>query len=50
MCSNAKVVHGKAPQDLKDLMIRSERLHDHGNKQLALPRARIGISKTSLSF
>ena len=40
-----KVVHGKAPQYLKDLMIPSERLHVHGNKQL-LPRTRIDIFKT----
>ena len=32
-----KVVHGKAPQYLKDLMIPSERLHVHGNKQLNCP-------------
>ena len=42
-----KVVHGKAPQYLKDLMILSERLHVHGKK---LPRARIDILKTNLSF
>ena len=42
-----KVVHGKAP--LKDLMIPSERLHVHGNKQL-LPRTRTDIFKTSFSF
>ena len=29
-----KVVHGKAPQYTKDLIIPSERLHVHGNKQL----------------
>ena len=28
-----KVVHGKAPQYLKDPMIPSERLHVHGNKK-----------------
>ena len=44
-----KVVHGKAPQYLKDHMIPSERLHVHGNKQL-LPRTRIDIFKTSFSF
>ena len=44
-----KVVHGKAPQYLKDLMIPSERLHVHWNKQL-LPRTRIDIFKTSFSF
>ena len=44
-----KVVHGKAPQYLKDLMIPSERLHVHENKQL-LPRTRIDIFKTSFSF
>ena len=44
-----KVVHVKAPQYLKDLMIPSERLHVHGNKQL-LPRTRIDIFKTSFSF
>ena len=44
-----KVVHGKAPQYLKDLMIPSGRLHVHGNKQL-LPRARIDIFETSFSF
>ena len=44
-----KVVRGKAPQYLKDLMIPSERLHVHGNKQL-LPRTRIDIFKTSFSF
>ena len=32
-----KVVHGKVPQYPKDLMIPSERLRIHGNKQL-LPR------------
>ena len=50
-----KVVYGKAPQYLKDLMIPSERLHVHGNKQL-LPRTRTDIFKmrillyTSCSF
>ena len=44
-----KAVHGKAPRYLKDLMIPSERLHVHGNKQL-LPRTRIDIFKTSFSF
>ena len=44
-----KVVHGKTPQYLKDLMIPSEGLHVHGNKQL-LSRARIDIFKTSFSF
>ena len=44
-----KVVHVKAPQYLKDLMIPSERLHVHGNKQL-LPKTRIDIFKTSFSF
>ena len=44
-----KVVHGKAPQYLKDLMIPSERLHVHGNKQL-LPRTRTDIFNTSFSF
>ena len=44
-----KVVQGKAPQYLKDLMIPSERLHVHGNKQLS-PRTRIDIFKTSFSF
>ena len=44
-----KVVHGKAPQYLKDLMIPSQRLHRHGNKQL-LPRTRTDIFKTSFSF
>ena len=29
-----KAVHGKAPQYLKDLMIPSEHLQVHGNKQL----------------
>ena len=43
------VVHGKAPQYLKDLMIPSERLHVHGNKQL-LPRTRTDIFNTSFSF
>ena len=43
-----KVVHGKAPQYLKDLMIPSERLHVHGNKQL-LPWTRIAIFKMSFS-
>ena len=28
-----KVVHGKAPQYLKDLMLPYERLHGHGNKE-----------------
>ena len=41
-----KVVHGKAPQYLKDLMIPSERLHVHGNKH-RLPRTKIEIFKTS---
>ena len=44
-----KIVHGKAPQYLKDLMIPSQRLHLHGNKQ-RLPRTRIDIFKTSFSF
>ena len=44
-----KVVHSKVPQYLKDLMIPSQRLHLHGNKQL-LPRTRIDIFKTSFSF
>ena len=44
-----KVVHGKAPQYLKDLVIPSERLHVHGNKQL-LPRTRTDIFNTSFSF
>ena len=44
-----KVVHGKSPQYLKDLMIPSKRLHVHGNKQL-LPRTRTEIFKTSFSF
>ena len=44
-----KVVHGIAPQYLKDLMIPSERLHVHGNKQL-LPRTRTDIFKTNFSF
>ena len=44
-----KVVRGKAPQYLKDLMFLSERLHVHGNKRL-LPRTRTDIFKTSFSF
>ena len=44
-----KVVHAKAPQYRKDLMIPSERLHVHGNKQLLL-RTRIDSFKTSFSF
>ena len=44
-----KVVLGKAPQYLKDLMIRSESLHVHGNKQL-FPRTRIDIFQMSFSF
>ena len=44
-----KVVHGKAPQYLKDLMIPSEHLHVHGNKQL-LRRTKTDIFKTSFSF
>ena len=44
-----KVVHGKAQQYLKDLMIPSERLHFYGNKQL-LPRTRIDFFKTSFCF
>ena len=44
-----KVVHGKAPQYLKDLMIPSERLHVHGNKQ-PLPRTRIDSFNRSFSF
>ena len=43
------LVHGKAPQYLKDLMTTSERLYVHGNKQL-LPRTRIDIFKMSFSF
>ena len=43
------VVHGKAPQYLKDLMIPFESLHVHGNKQL-LPWERIETFKTNLSF
>ena len=43
------VVHGKAPQYLKDLMIPSERLRVHENKQL-LPRTRTDIFNTSFSF
>ena len=44
-----KVVQGKAPQYLKDLMIPSERLHVHANKQL-LPRTGINMFKTNFSF
>ena len=44
-----KVVHGKAPQYLKDPTIRSERLHVHGNEPLLL-RTRTDIVKTSFSF
>ena len=44
-----KVVHSKAPQYLKDLMIPSECLHVHGNKQL-LPRTRSDSFKTCFSF
>ena len=43
------VVHGKPRQYLKDLMIPSERLHVHGNKQL-LPRTRIDLFKTCFSL
>ena len=49
MCSNAKGCSRQSPEYLKDLMIPSERLHVHGNKQL-LPRTRIDIFKTSFSF
>ena len=42
-----KVVHGKAPQYLKGLIIPSECLH--GNKQI-LPRTRIYMFKRSFSF
>ena len=42
-----KVVLGKAPQ--YDLLIPSEHLHFHGNKQL-LSRTTIDIFKTSFSF
>ena len=44
-----KVVHGKAPQYLKDLMFPSQLLHVHGNKK-PLPRTRTDIFKTSFSF
>ena len=44
-----KVVHGKTPQYLTKLMVPSERLHVHGNKQL-LPRTRIDSFKTIFSF
>ena len=44
-----KVVHGKAPQYLKDLMFPFERLHVHGNKQL-VPRTRIDIFKMSFTL
>ena len=44
-----KVVHGKAPQYLKDLVIPSERLRVHGNKN-KLPRTRTDIFKTSFSL
>ena len=44
-----KVVHGKALQYLNDLMIPSEGLHVHRNKQL-LPRTMTDIFKTSFSF
>ena len=44
-----KVVHDKAREYLKNLMIPSERLHAHGNKQL-LPRTRTDIFKISFSF
>ena len=44
-----KVVHGTDPQYLKDLMISSQRLHVHENKQL-LPRTRIDIFKMTFSF
>ena len=42
-----KVVHGKAPRYLKDLMTPSECLH--GNKQI-LSRTRIDMFKRSFSF
>ena len=32
-----KFVHGKGPWYVKDLLISSERLHVHGNKQLVFP-------------
>ena len=44
-----KVVHGRGPQYLKELMIPSERLHVHGNKPL-LPRTRTDIFKMSFSY
>ena len=44
-----KIVHVKAPQYLKDLMIPSERLHVQGNKQL-LPRTRTDSFNTSFSL
>ena len=44
-----KVVHGKAPQYLKDVMSPPERRHVYGKKQL-LPRTRIDIFKTSFTF
>ena len=49
MCSDVKGCSRQSPTYLKDLMIPSERLHVHGNKQL-LPRERIDIFKTSFSF
>ena len=43
-----KIVHGKARQYLKDLMVPSERLHVNGNKRL-LP-GKIDVFKKSFSF
>ena len=45
-----KVVHGKAPHYLKDLMIPSERLHVHGNKQLLPSQSVRPAIKMSFSF
>ena len=42
-----KVVHGKAPQYLKDLMIPSQRLHLHSNKQLLPKQGSISLKRVS---
>ena len=43
-----KAVHGKAPQYLKYLMIPSERLHVHGNKQFCPEQGLISLKRVSL--
>ena len=42
-----KVVHGKAPQYLKDLMIPSERLHVHGNNSFCSEQGLVALKRVS---